>query len=591
MSSLKDYMVVSYGYETIYGFSGGGLERIKKEIVEYNLYGILETCSKIALTLHANGFANQQTQIKLIRDIFADDLDLRKRIVAAIRQGKAPWAIFTEHQLLCLVKIALQFAPHDQGKSVTPQDVGKVGRWLLIATDMCLEDGVVKNLIIPREQQREKVREFVARQYFFMASERLPYRVVRFEKLFNLIRKIHPKFNIDRFFSKATGSVALKDYISFCFFFLVNWVNKTTKTPDITKEWIVCKDKYFEQTSLKPKEIDSVLSVLLLDVEKYSPDYQKAVNDILGGQDIYAYNFLQLRQRPLITFNDKCFVTPSPNFLMDKATEGIYWILENYFRANNLKQQRDLLPSVWGDAFEEYIHQRLESSFGKSSYYRNFTVKGDEKFDGIVDGQSVVLCIETKYAHWSYKAQLTGKREDMEVTLKQLFSSGKKVKGLGQLTRSIIGLEKQIWQLPFDRKNRKILPILVVGEMMPMDAYNRKFYEDLARTAGVFYESSTVMPFIILNAEEIEMLEAIAVEHGKDMTENLLIQYSEMFGKRNADGYVKEALEFKNFLHAISYPAPNNPKLFKEFDRISLRAQKKGFPKSFKKKNIGRKHI
>lgn len=578
-------MIVSYGYETIYGFSGGGLERIKSEIAEYNLYGILETCSKIALTLHANGFANQQTQIKLIRDIFADDLDLRKRIVIAIRQGKAPWAIFTEHQILCLVKIALQFAPHNVGKSVTPQDVGKVGRWLLIATDMCLEDGVVKNLIIPREQQRERVREFVTRQYFFMASERLPYRVVRFEKLFNLIRKLHSGFNIDELFSQATGGILLKDYVSFCFFLLVNWVNKTTKTPDITKEWIICKDKYFEQTNLKSKEIDAVLSILLLDVEKYAGDYQTVMQDILGGQDIYAYNFLQLRQRPLIPFNDKCFVTPSPNILMDKTTEGIYWVLENYLRAKSLKKQRDLLPSVWGDAFEEYNHQRLESSFRKDSYTRNFTVKGDERFDGIINGQTVVMCVETKYAHWSYKAQLTGRKEDMEVTLKQLFSGGKKIKGLGQLTRSIIGLEEKTWQLPFDRKNRKILPILVVGEMMPMDAYNRKLYEDFARSAGVFYESSSVMPFIVLNAEEVEMLESVAIEHGKDMAENLLIQYSEMFGKRNADGYVKEALEFKNFLHSISYPVPNNPVLFKEFDRISLRAQKKGFPKSFRKKH------
>ena len=35
----------------------------------------------------------------------------------------------------------------------------------------------------------------------------------------------------------------------------------------------------------------------MLDVEKYSLDYQKAVNDILGGHDIYAYNFLQLNAR------------------------------------------------------------------------------------------------------------------------------------------------------------------------------------------------------------------------------------------------------------------------------------------------------
>jgi hypothetical protein len=38
--------------------------------------------------------------------------------------------------------------------------------------------------------------------------------------------------------------------------------------------------------------------------------------------------------------------------------------------------------------------------------------------------------------------------------------------------------------LPKPLETRKIVPVLVVGEGMPMDAFNRKMYEELASTAG-----------------------------------------------------------------------------------------------------------
>ena len=169
-------------------------------------------------------------------------------------------------------------------------------------------------------------------------------------------------------------------------------------------------------------------------------------------------------------------------------------------------------------------------------------------------------------------------------TLLQLFSSKKKVKGLGQITRSIKELEKGEWRLPFKRKDRKILPIIVVGEAMPIDAYNRKLYEDIAKIAGVFYENNSVLPFIILSIYELEILEAIARKHGKDKAENLLIQYSEIFKKRNADGYVIESVGFHEFLSTANYPVPNNEALWKLFEKTYSRAQYKGFPESRKKK-------
>ena len=144
----QDYSVVLLGYERIYGFQGGGLERVSKEIAEYNLYSILETASKISLKLNAGGFLNRNNQIQLVNDIFGKDLGVRNKIAHAIRaladrslveHGKIPdWVIFTEQPLLCLFKVALLHAQKEGGKQVYEDDVQKVGHWLLILNDLCM---------------------------------------------------------------------------------------------------------------------------------------------------------------------------------------------------------------------------------------------------------------------------------------------------------------------------------------------------------------------------------------------------------------------------------------------------------------------
>lgn len=581
--TFQDYLLVIYGYKQIYGFEGGGIERVRKEVSEFNFYALLETLSKIVLKLYSkNGFVDRRNQIELIRNIFADDLDFRKKILEVV--SKSPndnWVVFAEQPILNLYKVILEKAKRNGGKPIRPEDVGLVGKWLLILSDTCLPDSD-SGLILPKEALREWLREFLARQSFFMVRERLPYRLARFKDLFYKIERLHSKFDIKGLFSKATDGVQLDDYLSFCFFLLVNWINNTAQTaedPDIRREWIICKETYFKQTELGEREINAVLELLLLDVNNYKNNYQIAVKDILGGNDIYPYNFLQLRQRPLIPFNEGCFVCPAPDFLMDKATEGIYWILENFLRKAGNKKQRNELPTIWGDAFELYIHDRLEGIFDKS-YTRNPMFNDRELLDGLINCSKNVFFVETKYAHWSYKAKLTGKRVDMEPTLKQLLSTRNKTKGLGQITRTIRELESGKSELPINLDNKKIIPLLIVGESMPMDAYNRKYYEDFSKSAESFYESSNVMPFIVLDTEEIETLEAMAAKHGVGVAEALLVEYSEMFSKRNIDGYVRETVQFKNFLNGKGYSYPNNFPVMKMFDGIANTAVKKGFPKA-----------
>ena len=164
-------MVVLLGYERIYGFEGGGLERVAKEVAEYNFYSVLETASKISLRLFAGGFGSKDNQIQLVKDIFAKDPDVRQRIVKAIKaiaeKDKVPvWAIFAEQPLLCLFKVALLHAPKEGGKLVYEADVQKIGHWLLILNDLCMGSELIHSIQLSPQADREYLREYVTRQYF-----------------------------------------------------------------------------------------------------------------------------------------------------------------------------------------------------------------------------------------------------------------------------------------------------------------------------------------------------------------------------------------------------------------------------------------
>lgn len=580
-------MVISVGYKQVYGLDGEGIERVKREIAEFGLKDILEICAKLSLTLYANGFANPVSQVKLIKDIFADDLGTRKLIAKAIRSAvrgdrEKTWAVFIEQSLLNLYKIALLSASREaNAKIVEVGDVKKVGVWLLILNDLCMDTGITEVFKFPPEIEREIMREHIARQHFFMESERMPYRVVRFRSIFQHIRTNHPDFKIDDYFDKATSGTKLDDYLFFCFYLMVNWINKQNKQVEVTKEWIICKEKYFEQTVLSSEEIDSVLAVLELDYSNFEINYQGVIDTLLNGNDEFALNFLQFRQRPFIRCWDNCFVCVSPDMLMDKSTDGIYWILENYLKEIGDTSARKRLPELWGEGFESYINERWEGIF-KKRYFSNPMHQNNEILDGIAYGEKTVFMIETKYAHWSYSARLTGRKKDMQNTLDKVFSGEVKVKGLGQIANTIRRYTRGEVTLPEVVGDRDIQPIIVVGEGLPIEPIHWKLYEEMAIKSGSYCEGGTVRPFIILDGEEVEILEGIASKHGKDTVEELLRSYSSIIAERNEEGYSPRVVQFKHFLHSLNFPEVNNPTLFKKFKEIHVGAVRKGFKQKHK---------
>jgi hypothetical protein len=575
MTTLQKYLVLSIGYEELVGIANdGGIERIKSQIKEYNLYAVLESCSKISLTLLHRGVANPLGQAELLGGIFPDKQQrLRFYEKARARAAGSPWAIFNHQSVLTLAKIALTNCPIEGGESVDTSNIEQLGYWLLILNDECFAEETGGTILLPsKEHERERLMKALARYQFFHNSERLGYKMGRFRWIVDYFKKENPHgIDIAKLFAEATSGVSLDAYMTVCASLLVKWVNITTKERvDLTNDWITCPDVYFKDTKLEPSSIEKVLDLISMLPQEFPDSYKMSVEQILGGKEQFHYNFMPLVWKPLIWYQDKkCFICPSVEYLYDKVTDGIYRTIETFLRTENRTKERNTFAIAWGDAFEQYIKSSLSASFSSSFHPSPIDKKSNEEMiDGVIDSASFVFIVETKNLHWPYKTMVSGNIDDTNSPIKQLFTD----KGMAQIATCIQNVKNGTWTLPVETKNKQFIPLLIVSEHMPGDTYNRRLYESFAVQAKTMLNDKDVLPFIILNAEEVEILEAIASERGAEEAIQILAEYTHLYLQKNELGFVPNAIGFKNYLYEKGYEktqvSTNNKRLLKYFDDV-----------------------
>ncbi|HRN70917.1 MAG TPA: hypothetical protein PLS49_07100 [Candidatus Woesebacteria bacterium] len=575
MTTLQKYLVLSFGYGDLVGIEGaGGTKRIISQIKEFNLYAVLETCSKISLALLNRGVANPLGQAELLGGIFPDKKQrIRFYERARSKADGSPWAIFNNQSVLTLAKIALTNCPIEGGKSVDTSNIEQLGYWLLILNDECFAEETTGAILLPsREHERERLMKSLARYQFLHNTERLGYKMGRFRWIVDYFKKENPHgIDIASLFEESTGGISLDDYMTVCASLLVKWVNISTKEKiDLTNDWVTCPDVYFKDTKLDPSSIEKVLSLISMLPQEFPDLYKISIEQILGGKEQFHYNFMPSVWRPLVWYQDKkCFICPSVEYLYDKVTDGIYRTIETYLRTENRTKERDTFAIAWGDVFEQYIKSSLSASFGNSFHHNPRDKKSNkEMIDGVIDSESFVFIIETKNLHWSYKTMVSGDIDDTDSPIKQLFTN----KGMAQISTCIRNVKNDTWTLPVETKNKQFIPLLIVSEHMPGDTYNRRLYETFAAQAKTKLNDNDVLPFIILNAEEVEILEAIASERGAGEVIQILAEYTHLFLQRNDLGFVPNAIGFKNYLYENGYEKThvptNNKRLLKYFDDV-----------------------
>ena len=581
-AAILKYTVVTFGYKELVGIIGsGGIDRVKKELKNYNLYSVLQVCAKASSLLVAKGITNPLTQAELLAAYFPLETRLKYYEIARVKAEGSPWVIFYEQNYLTLVKIALEVCSQNEGGLVKPEDLSQVGNWLLIINEQMYADEIGGGLIIPYANERERLRAALSRYYFFMAAERLAYKLGRYYWFVKYFRANRPQgVDIDKWFIDATGDVSLDDYIAVLGSLLVKWVNIPNKEIP-SEEWITCLKRYFSESKLSKAIIEKTFDLIAISVEDFSSEYDKYTKEVLKGKDSYFYNFLPLMQKPLIWNESKeCFVCPYVGYLYDKATEGIYRTIETSLHQKNELKKRDTFSVAWGEAFEVYSNEALSGAF-QDSYTPNIRDSGTQYLDGLLVSPNYAFLIEIKSFNWTFESLVTGSNDSMEYSLKNLFASYPKKKGLGQLKRFIDLFKSGKIKTEQKIADKYFIPTLIVSNDIPMDAYNRHFYEKISIANGTLPAQIGVLPFIILTIEEIEILEAIATEKSREEALNILAEYSHLFTKRNKEGYVENSLPFKNFLYERGYErvdqSSNNARLLSEFHGYVDIVTKKSF--------------
>lgn len=568
----RDFMVVGYGYKAVYGIEvPKPLDVIATEMKQYNLRSLLIVFMKVSLTfLKGHDTTDRAVQTELLKGFFP--LEVRKKIVKVIKEGGSPrWSFFVEQTLYGLVKLALENASDDDKKDVTDDEVEVIGRWFLLMADACLStSGLDTGLELPVDTQTELIRRYTTQQFYLRHDERFMYRLCRYHEIAKLVQQPNShKVDVAQLFEEASGGVDVKTYLDVVFFLVAKWAVRAT-TKDFETGIVVERTEWFSKINVDEAKVIKVLDLLSFTPQEYEGYYGDVVRNIFGGKDEYLNNFMVFMQRPLVRVTDTRYVCPFSTYLAEKPSTGMYWLIENFLRNAGRKAERDKLPSIWGDAFEAYINTRIKS-FAGQDYHANVIAGKVGEIDGILNLPNIVAVVEAKAPHVSYAAQLKATPELLAPHLNQLIGKNQKgkPKGLGQITRAIKGLQQKEWNLPFDAQNKKFLPVIVTEDPIHVDAFSRKYYEEFAQRQGVTLENADVLPFIILSAEEVEYLEAIADERGIAEVERLLIDYAQLFRQRNEHGFCREAMSFKNHLYSKGYEIPENTFMKQAFDKYN----------------------
>lgn len=580
-----NYVLVVYGYEELIGIYGAkaNLKRIISELEKYNVRAILEVCTKSILLIKSWGIDDKKIQGIILRNFFPDSFtkllsELEKRVKSE------NWIIFNEHSFAVLMKMAIIFCKDEGGLSINQKkEKNDFGIWYLMLNNLITEKDTNNQEKFDINEERKNLRRALAKYHFNRVNERLSFKLTRYNWIFNYLSKNYQeKLDISSLFIEATG-ISYESYLSVTFALIVNYVNATSKPlsiEEVNKRWLVCTENYLINTSFRKKTISQAINQLVGDINLL----KKSIESEDVNEQTFFYDMKVFAKYPLIgDTKSNCFILTDPRYLYDRASEGAYWIVENYLLDSKKKDSREKHSEIWGYGFDKYIRVLLKATF-KKHFMTDLYVDNEELADGLIVTSKYIFIIENKHHHWRYSAKSTGNESEMKTTLKNLFSSKEKKKGLGQISSFIQRIKSNKSLLSININNKIFVPVIVISETIPMDDYSRKLYEDQAKKSGAFISEVDVMPFIVITAEDIEMLSCIAEIDGIENAAKILADYSAKFILHTEFDYPVGSIPFKSYLHSIQQSVPDGFFLRNKFDVLSKKLEKR----IFRKRNISR---
>lgn len=166
-------------------------------------------------------------------------------------------------------------------------------------------------------------------------------------------------FDVEKYFKEASGGMSLKRY----FIILTHWLAFIYAVMSPEKLWLN-KESFLKNIKASEKEyFDKLISSWIVTAEQYrnNVDEWRAKRQKQLKSDQAIFDFVMLKETPLVEARPNEIVCPIIEFLIDKIKDGPFFLLSNLLKGQTLTQFHTAL----GNAYEEYANNLLRNIANK----------------------------------------------------------------------------------------------------------------------------------------------------------------------------------------------------------------------------------
>ncbi len=214
-----------------------------------------------------------------------------------------------------------------------------------------------------------------------------------------------------------------------------------------------------------------------------------------------------------------------PLSVLDRVLSGLYWIVHDHVKQHQGERERHRWTQVHGEMVEgmvrDYVRSFALPTTGDATFYAEDAFAraypGHKIPDAGIDYGDVVCLFEAVSGQLSAPTWLEGRFDAFERDTERIVL--KKARQLDDACACVLRDESRLTGHP-PVVERRVLPVIVVGEGYPLNPLSYRYVTQKLATAGLF-QHPRIYPLAIIDVRELEMLVGLA-EHGHSIVGELL---------------------------------------------------------------------
>jgi len=412
------------------------------------------------------------------------------------------------------------------------------------------------------------INGYLLRNYYFNHIENpahsYPRYWILYTECFEEAKKRYPKgsFPIEKKFQEVTG-LDLKLFIFLTFGLLAHYFKPDLELIEKPEKFKI-SEQYFrnlkEDIQKQAKKIFLVLSASIDELKSQIEEKEGY------GKKGFYHSFSVFWEKPLLKLAENKYILIDKEYLQEKATHGIYYLLLEGLKREGAEGDINKLNAFIGRCFEFYVRKLLTRIYPNSAVLtkRVFCdIDGDNTggVDFIVCYPDSSVLFEVTTSAIPHKILLSGDMAKIEEKIQNIFFStaNRRSKGkIYQLNNGISVIKKgNLYKFTVPPDKLKIYPVLVMEKFFPWVPPVVELCQKCIREKGLL--SGYIENFMILDIEELELLEEVINSCGQT--------FPQIFEEYKASEY--KNWSFKNFLYyKKSDVSLKNSYLLKQFRKM-----------------------